>query len=415
MANIIMPQFSDSMIEGTIISWLKGDGEQVRIGEELVEIETDKATMVYDSPDDGELAIVVEAGRTVPVGELIASVGAREPVTDAPNEAVGDGDKADLRTAGEHEPGEDSERLITPVARRLALVYGVDLSTVRGTGRQRRVLRRDVEAAAAIASETQLDSAIVKPPSHEKDGEQQQPNYEWDLDHRDAKESRPIRVELTRIQQVIANRMTDAKNGVPEFQVQADVEMDSALDMRRRLKEFADEDVPSINDLIIKAAALALRDWPRVNASYVDGHVELHPQINVGIAVATSEALLVPVVTDADHRSLTSIAGEARRLATRARSGEISSAEMAGGTFTISNLGMYGIRSVNPIINPPQAAILGVGAARTVLALAGDRPVERRVLTLILNCDHRIIYGADAAQFLNAVRAHLEQPLRLAF
>ncbi len=219
--------------------------------------------------------------------------------------------------------------------------------------------------------------------------------------------------EPTRVQQVIARRMAETKATVPDFQVQTEVWMDAALELREEFKALGGDVVPSLNDLIVKASALALRDWPRANGSYRDGHFELYSRINVGIAVATQDALVVPTISDADTRSLGSIAAEARRLADRVRSGEITPPELSGATFTVSNLGMYGMTAITSVISSPQAAILGVGTSRPVLARENGEVVDRRLMTLTLTCDHRILYGADAAQFLAAIRDLLEQPLTL--
>jgi pyruvate dehydrogenase E2 component (dihydrolipoamide acetyltransferase) len=222
--------------------------------------------------------------------------------------------------------------------------------------------------------------------------------------------------ELTRLQQVVARRMAEAKATVPEFQVQTEVAMDAALALRAQLKAAAADGgvVPSVNDFIVKASALALREHPLANGSYKDGRFELHPRINVGIAVAAQDSLVVPTIADADTRSLGSIAAEARRLAGRVRDGSITPPELSGGTFTVSNLGMFGMTAITPVINMPQAAILGVGASRATLARVDGEIVERQLMTLTLTCDHRILYGADAARFLSAIRELLEQPLRLA-
>jgi pyruvate dehydrogenase E2 component (dihydrolipoamide acetyltransferase) len=207
--------------------------------------------------------------------------------------------------------------------------------------------------------------------------------------------------------------MTEAKATVPEFQVQTEVDMNAALEFRARLKEAA-ADAPSVNDLIVKASALALRAYPLANGSYRDGRFLLHRRVNVGIAVASPDALVVPTITDADIRSLGAIAAETRRLAARVRDGSITPPELSGATFTVSNLGMYGMTAISPVINPPQAAILGVGATRDVLVRgAAGEIVDGRRMTLTLTCDHRILYGADAARFLAAIRELLERPLRL--
>lgn len=210
--------------------------------------------------------------------------------------------------------------------------------------------------------------------------------------------------------------MAQAKATIPEFEVQTEVVMDEAIAIRVRLRELAagDDAVPSVNDFMIKASALALRRHPRVNASYEDGQFQLHGRVNVGIAVATDDALIVTTVFDADMKTLGSIARETRRLAQRVRAGEITPPELSGGTFTVSNLGMYGMTAIRPVINPPQAAILGAGAIREVLARVDGEIVDRTVMTLTLSSDHRILYGADAARFLAAIRDLLESPLRMA-
>jgi pyruvate dehydrogenase E2 component (dihydrolipoamide acetyltransferase) len=223
------------------------------------------------------------------------------------------------------------------------------------------------------------------------------------------------RVEASRLQQLIARRMAESKATIPHFQVQTEVAMDAAIALRSGLKASANgEAVPSLNDLIVKACAIALRQHPRANGSYADGGFELHGRINIGVAVAGEDALVVPVVLDADTKSLGGIARETRRLAARVRSGEISPPELSGGTFTVSNLGMFGMTAITPVINPPQAAILGVGALREVLARVDGEVVDRTLMTLTLSCDHQILYGADAARLLADVRTLLETPLGLA-
>jgi pyruvate dehydrogenase E2 component (dihydrolipoamide acetyltransferase) len=209
--------------------------------------------------------------------------------------------------------------------------------------------------------------------------------------------------------------MAESKATIPHFQVQSEVAMDAAIALRAELKASVNGDAaPSLNDLIVKACALALRQHPAANGSYVDGGFELHGRVNIGVAVAAEDALVVPVVKDADTKSLGSIARETRRLAERVRTGEISPPELSGGTFTVSNLGMFGMTAITPVINPPQAAILGVGALRETLARVDGEIVDRTLMTLTLSCDHRILYGADAAWLLADVRTLLETPLGLA-
>ncbi|HKZ13457.1 MAG TPA: dihydrolipoamide acetyltransferase family protein, partial [Solirubrobacterales bacterium] len=223
-------------------------------------------------------------------------------------------------------------------------------------------------------------------------------------------------VEPSRLQTVIARRMAESKGTVPHFQVETEVRMDAAIALRGELKALAgDAPAPSFNDLIVRAAALALREHPKANGSYRDGRFELHERINVGVAVASEDALVVPTIFDADRMSLGEIGRETRRLAERVREGTVTPPELAGGTFTVSNLGMFGMTAIYPVINLPQAAILGVGAMRPTLARGGDAEiVDRTLMTLTLSCDHRILYGAEAAQFLDAIRASLETPLLVA-
>ena len=227
-------------------------------------------------------------------------------------------------------------------------------------------------------------------------------------------------VELNRTQATIARRMAESKATIPDFSLQIDVDMEACVALRSELKRLApassdggDAGVPTYNDMIVKAAALALREHPRANGSYRDGQVQLHSRVNVGIAVAAHEALVVPTVFDADEKSLGEIAREAHALAARVRDGTITPPELGGGTFTVSNLGMYGIRSFTAIINPPQAAILSVGELQPRAVAEGEELRARNTLTLTLACDHRILYGADAAVFLARIRELLQAPTSL--
>ncbi len=407
MSEITMPLLSESMQEGTILRWLKEDGELVALDDELVEIETDKAVMTVTAEVEGVLAIVVPEGTTVEVGAVIATIGPaaqrppepepavqRQPEPGTPEDRVGaNGDGAGapapptpVATAPAPRPAPGTA---TPLARRAAITHGVDLGDVLGTGPRGRITRGDVLAAAGVAPPPQ-DGSSHEPP--------EQPDVE----------------QLTRVQQVIAQRMTESRSAIPEFEVQTDVAMDEVLQLRARLREAAGATpAPSINDVIIKACALALRHHPRVNSSYADGGVRLHPRISIAFAVARPGALIVPVVHDADQKSLGAIAAETRRLAERVRSEEITPDELSGATFTISNLGMYGMTAIRPVINPPQVAILGVGSSRTVLARVDGQIVDRALMTLMLSADHRALYGADAAEFLSEVRTLLELPVRM--
>jgi pyruvate dehydrogenase E2 component (dihydrolipoamide acetyltransferase) len=423
MTEITMPKLSDSMEEGTILSWLKQPGEQVEAGEDLVEIETDKATVTHPAQAAGVvLELLVAEGQSVAVGVPIARVGAgvaaqvapvaepeRQPATS--ETPVGSSAVAlPAATAAPVNGNGDRRRagVATPLARRVAAVHGIALDDVRGSGPLGRITRADVLAKAGLAEESPLPTAPAATAAAPAPAVDPAPAP-------DAQRSGTTRQEPTRLQQVIARRMAEAKATIPHFQVQTEVVMDAAIALRTELKALAgDEPVPSLNDIIIKAAAVALREHPLANGSYKDGAFELHEAIDVGMAVAADDALVVPTVFDAAGKSLGQIARETRRLAARVRSGQITPPELSGGTFTVSNLGMFGMTAITPVINPPQAAILGVGAMREILARVDGEVVDRTLLTLTLSCDHRILYGADAARFLARIRELLEIPLKLA-
>ena len=220
-------------------------------------------------------------------------------------------------------------------------------------------------------------------------------------------------VALTRMQQTIARRMAESKATIPDFTLLADVDMQECVRLRGELKSISKDEAPTYNDMVVKACALALREHPRANGSYRDGALQLHSRINIGVAVAAQDALVVPTVFDADAKALGEIARETRSLATRVRDATITPPELGGGTFTVSNLGMYGIKSFTAIINPPQAAILSVGAVQQRAVVRDDEVVARHTMTLTLVCDHRVLYGADAAELLARIRELLQAPAAL--
>jgi pyruvate dehydrogenase E2 component (dihydrolipoamide acetyltransferase) len=434
-SEITMPRLSDSMEEGTILKWLFADGESVARGDELVEIETDKATVVHSAEAGGRLEIIAPEGATLPVGAPIARVGASVPASGANGAAPSNGDAsvsradaatsaADLQpspTAAASDVSSISEApaattlLATPLARRVAHAHDIPLERIAGSGPRGRITRADVLDAAGV-ERSPAGPSLTRAPRASPSPADSQARTQSAAVTTGAASARgeTLRVEPSRQQRQIARRMAEAKATIPHFQVQAEVAMDAVLGLRRDLKQSAAEQtVPSLNDLIVKACALALREHPRGNGSYTDGGFELHSRINVGVAVASEDALLVPVVMDADKKSLGAIARETKRLAERVRTGEISPPELSGATFTVSNLGMFGMSAITPVVNPPQAAILGVGALRETLARVDGEIVDRTLLTLTLSCDHRILYGADAAWLLSDIRARLEKPLAL--
>ncbi len=430
---IAMPRLSDSMEEGTILRWLIADGEHVARGQELVEIETDKASMTYESDRDGVLQILVAEGESVAVGVAIARLGVgvadlpptvpdSSGSTPEPAPAVEPAhSNGSVPSAGASPPVQRTQEqeqdgatvLATPLARRAARVHQIELGGVAGSGPRGRVLRADVLSAAGIAAPVREPIAAAPRAAAGAERTAQAGPTAGGRDGETAKGA-TRRVEPTRMQRLIARRMAEAKATIPEFQVQAEAAMDAAIAFRAELKGILEGEAPSLNDLVVKACALALRGHQRANGSYLDGGFELHDRVNVGVAVAAEDALVVPVVQDADKKALGQIARETRRLAERVRLGQVTPPELSGGTFTVSNLGMYGMTQIVPVINPPQAAILGVGAIRETLARVDGEIVERRLMTLTLSCDHRILYGADAALFLAEVKALLEAPLQLA-
>ncbi len=284
----------------------------------------------------------------------------------------------------------------TPLARQLAEQHGADLAALSGSGPRGRVTRRDVARSLGLPDDS-LPEVVEPAPSAP------------------TRESRSHQVrEPSRLQQTVARRMSESHASIPAFQVETDVSMNEAVAIREGLKQIESErPVPSLNDFVIRASALALREHPRANASFQSGRFLLFDEVNVGIAVAADDALVVPVIARADTLSVFEIAAETRRLAERVRAGTMAPADLSGATFTVSNLGMFGMTAITPIIDAPQAAILGVGSIREVLALENGTVVSRRAMTLRMSCDHRILYGADAARFVSTIRELLEQPLRL--
>jgi pyruvate dehydrogenase E2 component (dihydrolipoamide acetyltransferase) len=409
-----MPRLSDSMEEGTIIKWLKKSGDEVRVGEPLADIETDKATVTYEADADGFLQIVAAEGDTRAIGSTIAHLlsdaktalepaPAAEPALAAQPSPVANGsreaDEPDTPAGaptGALAVSESGRIKASPVARRFARERGLDLATISGSGPDGRIVKADVVGASA--------GVPGAPPPVAVPSEGAGPLG--------AKGEVTI-AEPTRTQQLIARRMASAKATIPEFTVSVEVNADPALELREQLRNVCSP-LPSVNDLVVKACAIALAAHPNVNASYVDGHFERYSRINIGVAVAGEETLVVPTVFDADVKSLVEIASQTRALAAQVRDGTIAPADLAGGTFTVSNLGMLGVARFTAVINSPQAAILAVGAAspRPIVRADGSIGVGR-VMELTISADHRIVYGAEAAEFLGTVRKRLERPAGL--
>ncbi|MBB5633521.1 pyruvate dehydrogenase E2 component (dihydrolipoamide acetyltransferase) [Cryobacterium mesophilum] len=446
MSEVVMPRLSDTMEEGELSKWLKNVGDTVAKGDVLAEIETDKATMDLEAFEAGVLEQqLVEAGAVVPIGTPVAVIGdgsgsAAKPApapaaeetagasADAPAEApagvpaekpsaeepAASPAEEPSRTASASRSSEQAEQSsassagkprTSPLARKIAKEHGIDLATLTGSGTQGRIVRADVEAAisAGTGSLAAPTPSAVAPAPAPLGADQQRAD---------------VRVPANRLRSVAAKRLTQSQ-AVPHFFLTSVVDVEKLLAFRGQVNEaLASQNLKaSINDVIVRAVAVALRQHPEANASWVDDAdgqaVVQHGRVNVGIAVATEAGLLVPVIRDADRKSLGQIATETVALAEKARDGKLSLDEMTGGTFSVSNLGMFGIDQFTAVINPPEAAILAVGAASPVPALRDGVLVDVPKLKITLTIDHRVMDGAVAAGFLRDLVGILEQPLRM--
>jgi len=403
-----MPRLSDSMEEGLIVAWLIENGSEVSVGDEIVEIETDKATMTYEADGNGIVQIVAKEGDSLPVGAPIAHLlsPGEEPISGedagrssppinpaqsdqstagdilsphspSPLSVVSDpsekesSDAARAASNSEYHAGNGTRAKASPLARRLAKANAVELGAIVGSGPGGRIVKKDIlEATAspsAQAKVTQGDEVTI--------------------------------VEVTRLQATVARRMTESKSSIPHFYLSTEIDMSSCHAARARLKQSVGEGslVPSFNDMVVKACGLALREFPKANGTYDDGRLLLHSNINIGVAVAARDALVVPVLSNADQLGLTEIAKRTRELAGKVRDGSITPPELSGGTFTISNLGMFGVSDFGAVINPGQAGILAVGAIEEKAVIRDGQVVAAQMMGVTLSCDHRILYGAEGA------------------
>jgi pyruvate dehydrogenase E2 component (dihydrolipoamide acetyltransferase) len=293
----------------------------------------------------------------------------------------------------------------------MASEKGLDLGALSGSGPGGRIVKADVERAIAAgpapAAAPGAPSAPAAAPAQPTSGARERP---------ETAKGTVTTEELTKLQQTVARRMAESKATAPHFQLAAEIDMSRAVAARTAIKAEANDGdvVPSFNDMVVKACAIALREHPRANGAYRDGRLELYARVNVGVAVAARDALVVPTIFDADLKGLRQIASEARALAQRVRDGTVTPPELSGGTFTVSNLGMYGIANFQAVINPPQAGILAIGAITETPVVRNGEITTAHLMGVTLACDHRVLYGADGAQFLGRVRALLEEPLGLA-
>jgi pyruvate dehydrogenase E2 component (dihydrolipoamide acetyltransferase) len=437
-----MPKMGDAMEEGTLLKWLKNEGEEVSEGDPIAEIETDKVTMELEAEDEGTLAqLIADEGQEVPVGDAIAfiqgegeevperSEGGGEEEAEEGGEEEGGGAQATATETEAPEEGETEEAdgradgradghfRASPIVRRLAEENDLDLSKIDGSGPAGRIVERDVRAAmeSGTAQRTEDGAAGgVAAPEQPQQAEMQ--GFQPARLPEPTEEPGTRLVEPTRMMQVIGERMTEAKQHIPHFYATVEVRMDAAMALRKQLNaQLEDEGIKlSINDFVMKACAVALRSYPNLNALYTTRGVELHEKVDMAMAVALDQGLITPVIRDIGSKGLAAISREAKDLAMRAREGKLQPDEYQGGTITVSNMGMFGIESFTAIINPPQAAIVAVSSItkRPDYDENGEI-VPASMMKLTLSADHRIANGRDGALYMAEVKRVLENPVML--
>ncbi len=406
--DVILPSLGFDMTEGKLSRWLRQEGERVEKGQAIAEIETEKATVEIEASVSGVLAkIVVQAGQTVPIGTVIGIIAepgekvaaaAPPPAGAPPVPAAPPSPAPSAEERTEEERGAAGGRIkASPVARRMAEEAGLDLAAVKGTGPGGRIMERDVEAATAARPRAAAGPAPPAAPGRTAAG---------------AAAAGPV--PLTPMRQAIARRMAQSKATAPHFYLTVDVDMDEAMKVREELNAVAsEEEKVSVNDLVVAAAARTLTRFRMLNASYREGALEVHPRINIGIAVALEEGLISPVLRDADTKPLRTIAAESKALSERARAGRLRADDLGSGTFTVSNLGMFDVEQFVAIINPPEAAILAVGAVTPRPVARGGAIRIAATVKATLSVDHRVADGAQAARFMQALKKLLENPVNL--
>ncbi|HET7112626.1 MAG TPA: pyruvate dehydrogenase complex dihydrolipoamide acetyltransferase [Pyrinomonadaceae bacterium] len=421
-SKVIMPKLSPTMEEGQIARWLKKEGDKVSMGEPLAEIDTDKATMEMQALANGVLRkILINEGESAPLGQLIAVIA--EPnediaailseapaIAETPVKAEAPA-KAETPAAKQPEPRQPQPKepepkpaaepavatatngriIVSPVAARMAADSGLDLRSIHGSGPNGRIIKRDIEAALsqpkAAPAQARFQPAMVATASAYRDE------------------------PATQIRQTIAKRLVTSLGPVPHFFLTVDIEMDRAAEMRESIKALDPDLKISVNDVIIKCAAAALVQHPEVNASFQEKFIRYYEHADIGVAVAIEDGLITPVIRAADQKSLSQIASEVRELAERARSRKLKPEEYTGATFSISNLGMFGIDEFTAVINPPEGAILAIGTMTPKPVVRDNQVVVRQMMRVTMSCDHRVIDGATGSQFLRTVVRMLENPL----
>jgi len=398
-----MPKMGDGMSEGTLLSWKKQDGDQVKYGDIIAEIETDKSNVEIEAEDAGVLRIRVQPGSTVPVGEIIATIGDVAAVVKSVAAKPAEAPAAPVAASKPVEaqrpaiiPGNNGHDRVkaSPLARRIAREMGIDIAKVPGTGPLGRVIEADVNAFAKSATST----TVTVP-----------------MDQRTASGPAPAPVELSAMRKVIAKRMVESKSQIPHFYLSVDIDMTEAVALREKLNSY-DENLPKIsfNDMVVKASAKALVKVPQVNAAFVGDKIQPGNGVHVGIAVALDDGLIVPVIRDADKISLRTMSQTAKDLAKKARDKKLQPAEYSGGTFTVSNLGNFGVDSFTAIIDPSQGAILAVASiAKKPVVLGDDSIAVRSIMNVTFSGDHRVMDGAVGAKFMQELKRLLQNPISL--
>jgi pyruvate dehydrogenase E2 component (dihydrolipoamide acetyltransferase) len=389
---MIMPQMSYDMREGKIVRWLKSEGEEVKRGEPIAEIETDKAVVKIDAFASGLLRkIVINEGQSAPVGDIIAYIGAAdEKIPKAPTKNKEQEDSTTIETAQKLEdptpeestPAHLGEIKASPLARRIAEGKGIDLSQVTGTGPGGRITKEDLLAYEASGMKPTATAAASSD-----------------------------RIDLPRMRQAIARVTVQSKTEAPHFYVTTAIDMTKAMEMRKEINAALEEGVRvTVNDIVVKACAKTLLKHPKFNSTYKGDHLEVHPSVNVSIAIALEEGLILPAIPHCDKKSLVEVARDSKDIAKRAAEGNLLQEEYSGGTFGVSNLGMFDVDEFVAIIYPPQAAMLAVGSVRAQPVVRSDEVVIRQILKATISVDHRVADGAEAARFLSDLKRLLESP-----
>ena len=420
--NILMPALSPTMTEGNLARWLKQEGDRIKAGDVIAEIETDKATMEVEAVDEGILgrilvpagtqglkvndviAVLVEAGEAVPAAGAAPKAAAAPAATPAPVAAP-----VAVAPAPVAAPASGDRVFASPLARRMAAQAGVDISKIAGSGPNGRIVKADVDAALSRGPAPATAAAPAAAPAPIAAPRPAAPV---------AITAPHTAVPNSSMRKVIARRLAESKATIPHFYVSTDVEIDALLKIRADLNARSPKDGPgayklSVNDLVIKATAVTLRRFPNVNAMWTDDAIlQLH-DVDISVAVSITDGLITPIVKNADIKGLAAISNEMKDLAARAKSGKLKPEEFQGGGFSISNMGMYGVRDFAAIINPPQAGILAVSAGEQRPVVKNGALAIATVMTLTLSVDHRVIDGALAAEFLQALKRNIEDPLSL--